>query len=174
MQRLTLASLLLLAGCGAFDEFDVTISDSASVPGNFQAMVFQPSYSGSFGSLDLSGEQTFKNNNVKPSDVDAIYVKSIRLEDSQPMLNNLANIVESVSFTLEAPGQAPRQIGVGMAFPMAASAELMVDPTYNIKDYATAAAMSIKAEVKLKKSPAFSFTIKSTITLHVDINLAGV
>ncbi|MFO0726856.1 MAG: hypothetical protein U1E65_23930 [Myxococcota bacterium] len=168
-----LLTCLVGTGCGALDKFDVTLTDSASIPGSFMGMVFQPQYAGSYGQLNLSGDQTFKNNNVKPSDVDSIFVKSIELEDSQPMLNNLSNVVDSVSFYVSAPGMEKKLIGSGMAFQPGATATLTVDSTLPIKPYAVSPSMSISADIKLKKSPALNFSIKSTITLHVDINLLG-
>jgi hypothetical protein len=162
------------AACGALDEFDVMVEDSASVPGTLSAgQIFDADYAGSFDSLDLHGDRTFANNDVKPEDVDAIFVKSVRLEDSRPEVNNLKNIIESVELFVSADGLEKKRIAQGSMFPEGASAELTIDNTLNLKPYAVKPAMTVSAEIKLKQKPAFSFTLKTIVTLLVDINLLG-
>lgn len=169
-----LALAAALIGCGAFDEFDVVVEDSATIPGTFGAgQIFAPDYGSSFNSLNLRADKTFTNNDVSPDDVDAIFVKSVRLEDSEPNLNNLKNVIESVELFVEAPGVARVKIASGSNFPAGASADLAVEAMVNLKPYAVQPSMKISAEVKLKQRPAFTFKLKTVVTLLVDINLLG-
>ena len=86
--------------------FEVTLSDSVTIPGSgLNVGVFSPlPYDGGLNNLALSQDQSFQNQGVAPSDVDAIFTKSITLEDGEPRLKNFANVVESVILFVEAPG----------------------------------------------------------------------
>jgi hypothetical protein len=162
-------------GCGAFDDFEVTLSDSVTIPGSgLNVGVFSPlPYDGGLTNLALSQDQSFQNQGVAPSDVDAIFTKSITLEDGEPRLKNFANVVESVVLFVEAPGVEKKELARGQDFPDAATVSLAIQPTLNLKPYAVAPSMTISAEVKLKQPPLNRFQLKTTITLLVDINLLG-
>lgn len=163
------------AGCGAFDDFEVTLSDAVTIPGSgLNVGVFSPlPYDGGLTDLSLSQDQSFQNQGVTPSDVDAIFTKSITLEDGEPRLKNFANVVDSVVLFVESPGVEKKELARGSDFPDAATVSLTVQPTLNLKPYAVAPSMTISAEVKLKQPPLNSFKLKTTITLLVDINLLG-
>ena len=128
---------------------------------------------GGLNNLALSQDQSFQNQGVAPSDVDAIFTKSITLEDGEPRLKNFANVVESVILFVEAPGVEKKELARGQDFPDAATVSLAIQPTLNLKPYAVAPSMTISAEVKLKQPPLNRFELKTTITLLVDINLLG-
>lgn len=175
--RIAATALLLAAagtGCGALDEFDVTIEDTATIPGTVGAnQPFSPMYGGGFNGLDLSGDKTFQNNDVDPDDVDAIFVKSVRLEDSMPELKNLANVVEMVELFVEAEGLPKQRIAMGSNFADAAFAELTIDQGVNLKPYAVKPQMTVSAQIRLKQRPAFTFNLRTVVTLLVDIDLLG-
>ena len=48
---------------------------------------------------------------------------------------------------------------------------LAIDPGVNLQPYATAPTMKISTEIKLKQKPLFDTTVKTTVTLQVNINL---
>lgn len=170
-----LAGGTIATGCGAFDDFEVEMKDEVTVPGRGLVLgVFSPlPYSGNLAGTQLSQNQTFQNQGVEPGDVDAIFVKSIRLDDSEPNLKNFANVLEEVVLYVEAPGVERKELARGSGFPDAATVELMVQGTLNLKPYAVASSMTISAEVKLKQQPLNTFKILTTVTLLVDINLLG-
>ncbi len=171
----TLAYALALTGCGAFDDFEVELKDSITVPGSGLGLnVFSPlPYDGGLTGMQLSQNQSFQNQGVEPGDVDAIFVKSITLEDGEPGLKNFKNVLDSVVLFVEAPNVERKELARGSSFPDAATVELMVQSTLNLKPYAEASAMTISAEVKLKQQPLNSFKINTTVVLMVDINLLG-
>jgi hypothetical protein len=169
-----LAPLIGVSACGAFDDFEVTIEDSATIPGTWgTGTPLSPTYDGKFNGLNLAAESNFANQDVKPDDVDAIFVKSVELRDSEPQLNNLQAVIDSVELFVEAPGQPKQRIANGSGFPAGGSAMLTVDSTINLKPYATASNMVVSAQIQLKRRPAFTFRLTTVVTLNVDINLLG-
>lgn len=165
---------LVLAGCG-IDQFDDTIVDETTIPAaSFTQSLFQPAFGPGLSNLDLSKSKSFENNGVTPSDVDSITIKSIRLEVStgSPPLDRVDLYLSKVTFWVEAPGQARVVIGEKTSFPMAAAVELDI-PKVELKPYATAASMTVGADVTPKTQPAVNVKLKSTITIHVDVNLLG-
>lgn len=165
----------VISGCGAFDDFEVELKDSITVPGSGLGLnVFSPlPYDGGLARTELAQNQSFQNQGVEPGDVDAIFVKSIKLEDSQPGLRNFKAVLDEVVLFVEAPGVERKELARGSNFPDAATVELMVQSTLNLKPYAVASQMTISAEVKLKQQPLNTFKILTTVTLLVDINLLG-
>ena len=74
---------------------------------------------------------------------------------------------------VEAPGQPKVELARGSNFPDAATVDLVVNATLDLKLYAEAENMKISAEVKLKQQPLNSFKIETLVVLHIDINLLG-
>ena len=170
-----LGIFLSLSACG-IDQFDDTIVDETTIPAaSFTQSLFSPPFGAGLSNLDLSKSQSFENNGVTPSDVDSITVKSIRLEVStgSANLDRIDVYLSKVTFWVEAPGQARQVIGEKSVFPMAAAVDLEI-PKVELKPYATAAAMTVGADLTPKTQPAVNVKLKSTITIHVDVNLAGI
>jgi hypothetical protein len=166
----------LAGGCGALDDFTVDLEDQVTVPGTYMGSLdlFAPQFAGSLGQLDLSANKSFSNAGVSPGDVDAIFVRSISLVDSQPMLAGMASSFERIDIFVTAPGQAKVRVASGTNFPTSGTAVLDVVPNVNLKPYATSSSMSLAAEIKLKRRPTFTFTVTVKAVLDVDINLLGV
>src|ERR1700731_2778827 len=99
MRSLALALVLcapVVSACG-LNKFDETLTDQASIPGTVgMGQPFALGYSGGFNSLDLSNDKTFQNNGVKPSQVDAIFVKSVHIEGTSPQIDRLDVILKSL------------------------------------------------------------------------------
>lgn len=181
--RHLLAAVLLpvfagTAACGALDEFEEVIVDETTIPATSPiATPFSPGHAGSFQGLELGKSRTFQNQGVSPSDVDAIFVKSVNVEMStgsnNPLIDRLSLYVRSITFYVEAPGVERRVIATRTSFPEAASADLEVTPDLNLKPYAVAPSMDIGAEVVLERQPAVNVKLKTTLTLLIDINLLG-
>lgn len=166
---------VLSSACGALDDFEVELVDSVTVPGSgLNVGIFAPlTYGGGLSSTQLSQNQTFQNQGVEPGDVDAIFVKTITLEDGEAGFHNFKNVVDEVVLYIEAPGVERKELARGSAFPDAATVSLTVQGTLNLKPYAVASQMTISAEVKLKQQPLNSFKITTRVVLLVDINLLG-
>jgi len=170
-----LGAITSLSGCFALDDFDVEMRDSVTVPGNQLGIgTLAPlNYDGKLTNFKLSSEQTFANQGVKPGDIDHINVRSISLTDSQPNLHNFKNVLDELVLFVEAPGQPKVELARGSNFPDAATVDLVVNATLDLKLYAEAENMKISAEVKLKQQPLNSFKIETLVVLHIDINLLG-
>lgn len=170
------AALALASGCGALDDFTVDLEDQVTVPGTYMGALdlFAPQFAGSLGRLDLSANKSFTNAGVSPGDVDAIFLRSITLVDSQPMLAGMSSSFERIDVFVTAPGQPKVRVASGTSFPTSGTAVLDVVPNVNLRDYATSSSMSLAAEIKLKRRPTFTFTVTVKAVLDVDINLLGV
>ncbi|MBI2377465.1 MAG: hypothetical protein HYV07_25920 [Deltaproteobacteria bacterium] len=165
----------LFAGCGALDDFETQIEDQATIPGTFgTGMPGTLDFGGSFDSLQLSSNREFDNRGVDPSDVDAIFVKSVRVESTEPMRDRLDVLIDEITLVIEAPGLDSRTLASKSELPMGPSVELDVDPTFNLKPYAVASSMSISATLTLKQQPTFTTTLRTIVTLAIDVNLLGV
>ena len=166
--------------CGALDEFEETIVDQTSIPGgNMQISgPFSPQFMGGFNGVDLSKSRGFQNNDVSPNDVDAIFVKAIRVEiatgSQNATLDRLDNFIERLELWVETNEQDRATLAVQESFPMTRTIDLTVDKSLNLKPYATSPAMTIGADLRLAEDrPPFNATMTTSITLLVDINFFG-
>lgn len=175
------AALLLFAAsaCGGIDHFEHVMVDEATVPGS--SMIngpFSVQYGGDFNGVDLSKSESFSNNGVDPNDVDAIFVKAVRLEGTRPDVDRLNVILNSVVIWVQAPDLPRVVVASSYNFPNSNQASIEVvaaedGESINLKPYATAASMTVGTDINLKVQPAFDTTLRTTITLLVDINLPG-
>lgn len=168
------------AACGALDEFEETIVDETTIPGSTMTIngPFSPSFTGRFNGVDLSSTQSFRDNDVSPGDVDGIFVKAIRVEITTGAqnadLDRLDRFIERLELWVEAGGQPRISLAVQEPFPMAQAIDLAVDPDLNLKPYATSTNMTIGANVRVAQDrPVVSATMRTTVTLLIDINLLG-
>jgi len=174
MRRLA-CGLLVLAGCGALDDFEVSVSDEATIEGKFLNQPEGLSFGGSFGGLRLETTKQFTDQGADPSDVDAIFVKSITVEATNPAGINLAPILSSVSLFVAAPGQPKLAIGTATLDANAQLKSLSLDAMTmtNLKPWAVAGPLTMSADIVLRQKPAFDTTLRTTVLLLVDINLLG-
>jgi hypothetical protein len=169
-------------GCGALDEFTKTIVDETVIPQSATGL-FIPQFSGGgFTGIELSSAQEFENAGVSPSDVDAIWIESIRLDlatgANNPAFDQLDNFIEQVEFFVEAPGQPRVVVAKKEMMPATATTQLDITPGdmlpgVNLKPYAVAESMTFGANMTLKANRGLSATVTTTVVLKVDINLLG-
>lgn len=182
---------LASSACSALDTFEEVIADEAVIPANRSSQTpFEPSFANSFNAIDLSKSSGFDRNDVKPSDVDAIFVRRIHVSmsvglNSPDTLNRLDHAFESMLFYVEADGQDRRTIAQlpipeanstagGAVMPATAAVDLPVDTTLNLKPFVLAPNMRMGTELILKADrPPFDITLKAEVTLLIDINLLG-
>lgn len=169
------ALLTSLIGCG-LDDFEQTLTDEASIPARVAGGgKVDLRYGGRFGNLNLSKSESFSNKGVDPKDVDAIFVKSARIEGIKPPAPaqpRLDLLLESVELWVEAPDQTRKVVASGRQFPPNSYVvDLEVSSDFNLKDYATAPSMTIGTNVILKTQPALDTTLRTTVTLLIDVNL---
>lgn len=173
---LALAALGGLSACGALDEFEHVMEDEATIPGTYgMSGPFTLGYNGAFDGVRLDQAKSFQNAGVTPSDVDAIFVRSARVEGKNPAIDRLDVLINSIEIWVEADGVPRATIATITELPMnATGVDLAItDPTLNLKPFAVAPAMKVGATVNLRQRPSFNTTLKTTIKLLVDINLLG-
>ncbi len=166
------ALALGLASCG-LDQVEVLLDDQVSIPATTIGSPFQPTYPQLQG-LAFASRQELQNNDVKPEDIDAIFVLGARLEGTEPQKDNLGAILSRASFDVESPGLERRLLASKDPMPDGPSVELDFDPMFDLKPYGTAPSMSIHTDLGLKEPRAFPTTVKVTFTLLVDVNLGGI
>lgn len=164
--------LLLAPGCG-LDEVEVELVDQVTIPSTSLGTPFQVGYPQLQG-LDFSSRQELRNNDVEPSDIDAIFLRGARLEGTEPQKDNLGAILSRASFDIESPGLERRRLAARDPIPDGPTAELDFDPNLNLKSYGTAPSMSIHADLGLEEPRAFATTVRVVFTLLVDVNLGGI
>jgi hypothetical protein len=176
------AALLLISAtaCAGLDHFEHTLTDEATIPGMINMSApFALNYSGgAFTGVDLSKSESFANAGVEADDVDAIYIKQIRVEGTHAQIDRLDVIFNSVVLWVEAPGVPKQVVGSKYVFERSNQTSLEVIFTetgeaINLKPYATAESMTVGTDVNIKQPPQFETTIRTTITLLIDINLPG-
>lgn len=169
----------LLGACGGLDEFEEVIVEEATIrmTDGTAGAPFAPMYGAGFSNIDLSQAKTFNNEGLSPGDVDAIYVKSVQLEVStganSPVVDRLDLYVERMEMTVEADGQAKTAFATLDPVPMATVADLDVPMDFDMKPYAVAPSMTVGASVMLKEPRGVVVTLKTTITLLIDVNILG-
>lgn len=164
-----------VSGCG-LDDFEVVIEDDAVVQGTFGSGV--PTglmFGGDFNGLDLSTERTFNDQGVSPGDIDAIFVKSVQIVAISPADTRLDPFLSAVTLTVNADGQPPLQFGQATLQDGVEVRTLNLDvmSMENLKRYAVAGKMTLGANVSVKQAPLFSTTLRTTITLNVDVDVLG-
>lgn len=182
MPRLEFAPLvaLLLAlapACDALDDFETTVEDVIVIPGMRPAgqPIADVEFGGSFSQLDLSASRGFSEAGASPGDVDSIKLKSGRLQIDlgNPQLNDLSVYVAALTLKVSSDNQESAVVMTVSDFPMAASMDLPVNTTLELKPYAVDTGMRFDAEVTLATQPALPVKLTTTLTLAVDINLLG-
>jgi hypothetical protein len=179
MRRLSAIAFILIcavlgAACSAIDEFDHTMQDEATIPGTYdQTGPFALNYGGGFNSVSLSQEKSFQNAGVEPGDVDSIKVTSVRFEGKNPQIDRLDVLLESVTIWVEAPNLERKTIAMGANFPQNSTAVDLTVPDVELQPYAEAPSMKVGADVIIKQKPLFDTTLRTTIVLHVDIDVLG-
>jgi len=163
-----------LIACADLDDFEVEISDEAVIDGQFMARISNPlGFMGNYQDLNLSTSKEFTDQGIDPNDVDAIFVKSVQIVATSPADIRLDSIIESVAYTIKAPGQQPQSVATA-ELPDGVELRVIncnVESDINLKPYATSDNMSISADLALKQTPGLTTTLKTTIKLLVDIDV---
>ncbi len=171
-RALVLAPAVLLAtGCGKLDQFDITRSGSATVPGAPGGAALP---AGGIASFPISlGRDALSAQGINPNDVDSAKLVALRLDVTQG--TSLERWLTSVSLYVEAPG-LPRVLvaqksGIG-ALP-AGTTRLDLDTFgVDLKPYVLAPTTTVTAEGAGTVPPADT-TIQATATVRVDVNVTG-
>ncbi len=165
------AVLLLAAGCGKLDRFDITRSGSATVPGAPGGAALP---AGGMASFPISvGRDALSAQGIDPNDVDSAKLVGLRLAVTQGA--SLERWLRSVSFYVEAPGLTrvlvAQKSGID-ALP-AGTTQLDLDTFgVDLKPYVVAPTTTVTAE-GTGTVPPVDTTIQATATVRVDVNVSG-
>ncbi len=164
------AVLLLANGCGKLDQFDITRSGSATVPGAPGGAVLPVGIAAFPISL---GRDALSAQGINPNDVDSATLVALRLDVTQG--TSLERWLTSVSLYVEAPG-LPRVLvaqksGIG-ALPAGTTRVDLDTFGVDLKSYVLAPTTTVTAEGSGTIPPADT-TIEATATVRVDVNVTG-
>ncbi len=176
-----LTALVLAAGCDSvkLDTFTITRTGSADIPGGPGLPVLSSVLSlGGLNDMKFSDSQEFKNQGVKPSDVDSVTLSKLRLDVTKPASGQDLTFFKSVKFYAEGKdpaGAALPRVLLASGGPFTAG-QNGVDLTLThveLKPYLTAPSMSITSDVD-GQPPKQDSTVRATISLRVDVDVSGV
>ncbi len=165
------AVLLLAAGCGKLDTFDVVRSGSATIPGAAGGAALP---GGGIASFPISiGRDALSAQGINPNEIDSASLVGLRLQVTQG--TSLEKWLQSISLYVEAPG-LPRVLvaqksGIG-ALP-AGTTQVDLDTSgVDLKPYVLATTTTVTAEGS-GTVPPVDTTLEATATVRVKVNVAG-
>lgn len=110
--RLLVSIAFLGSACAGLDDFEVEITDEATIDGSYMTNIpGDLGFGGRYQGLDLSASKEFTDQDIDPDDVDAVYVQSISIVATNPENARLDPIIKLVEFNIEAPGQNTELLG---------------------------------------------------------------
>ncbi len=165
------AALLLAAGCGKLDQFDVVRSGSATVPGAPGGAALP---GGGIASFPISiGQDALAAQGINPKDVDSASLVGLRLAVTQG--TSLEKWLQSVSLYVEAPGLpkalVAQKTGIG-ALPAGTTTVDLDTFGVDLKPYVLATTTTVTAEGS-GTVPPVDTTIEAIATVRVKVNVAG-
>lgn len=163
-----IAALALLTGCG-LASFDVPVQGTIEVPGSPVDEVVkwtdEPlTLPKSLASVSLKDAKEFKDNDVGPSDVKSIKLRSMKLEAKD---GETLDFLDTVAFYASVDGKPEIEIARGKIPEGATKVTLDVDDA-ELKDYALAPSMTISTKVT-GRPPAKDTKVQSNLTFHIKL-----
>ncbi len=165
------AVLLLAAGCGKLDQFDLVRSGSATVPGAPGGAGLP---AGGIATFPISvGRDALQAQGIKPNDVDSAKLVGLRLEVTQG--TSLEQWLDAVSIYVAATGMprvlVARKTGI-RALPAGTTAVDLDAMGVDLTPYVLAPTTDVTAE-GTGTVPPVDTTVKATATVRVDVNVSG-
>jgi hypothetical protein len=171
LRTFALLCLLALAGCG-LNEFDVTQSGSATVPGGgiTAGLLNQFPPMQGFNSFDFSQSQEFKNENAQKDHVSSAKLTAFTLNITAPSGGNFG-FLQSIAFYAEANGQKVRVAHKENIGSLPASSTLSLDlDDVELAPFVKADTMSITTTAT-GQQPVSDTQITATAVFHVTVSL---
>jgi len=167
------AFLVSLATCGKIDRFKITESSTTSVQGASILENFVGDIGfGGFLNMDISQNAELKNQGVKKSQIDSVFLSSLTLTITDPPQGQDFGFIDSLKFFVESEGLDRKLIASGGPFDAGLTTIGLNVENVDLADYAAAPAMKITTEVNGRR-PAKTTSIKGDIVLDVDVNVSG-
>ena len=169
-----LVLLVILVTCGGLTHLTASQSASATIPGAtlVEQLVGGVGFGG-FTTFDLTQSEELKNQGVKRSQIDSVKLTTLSMEITAPASGQDFTFLDSITFYVEAEGQAKAEIAHGGPFTAGATSVSLTVLDVELAPYAAAPSMSFTTDVTGRK-PNNDTTVSATVALGVDVNVAGV
>lgn len=161
---------MLLNACSSLDNIEFMQKASAIVPGStvLDNLTGSLGFDG-FNSIGSSYQQTLSNEDIDPSKVDYVKIKSFSLEVTDPLGQDLS-FFDSFEVHIQADGLDKVLIANLSSFPNGETKVNLEIPDINLKPYLSQDNMTITTEVDGQK-PAEDTTIEASTVFDIDINV---
>lgn len=166
--------VLTALACGNLDNITVTKSASSTIQGAgpLGGLGSTLGFDG-FSDIDVSDDQTFKNQGYSRNEIDSVKLHELKLEITSPASGGDFTFIDSIEFYASAPNQPKVLIARGGPFTSNERTVGLEVEDVELVDYATAASMTITSEVE-GSAPSQTTTVKATVSFDVDVNIKGV
>lgn len=171
-RRIALAVVLLAIACGSLTRLSVSQNAHATIPGAtlLEQLTGDLSFGG-LGNFDISQSAEFKNQGVKKEQINSVKVKTLNLTITSPS-NGDFTFLNSLSFFVEAPGVAKKEVAKGGPFTAGQKSVDLTLTGLELAPYATAESMTFTTVANGKK-PSTTTEIDAKVVLEADVNVGG-
>lgn len=167
--RLVVPALMLLSlGCGLI-QFDVHAEGDAQIQGcqGLQCVLASLGF-GSFGALDLSQSQEWRDNNANKDKIRSATLTSIALDVTVPDGGDLS-FLKNLKFYVSAPDAGKVLVAEGSTFPAGQShVDLGTHSEVELMQYVKASSMTITTDVQ-GTQPKQNTTIHAKVGFHLKL-----
>ena len=172
--RLAVVVLLsLLTSCGSLTKISTTQTATATIQGGSLLDLLTGDIGfGNLGNFDITQSQEFKNQGIRKEQLNSVKLRTLTLTITNPPSGQDFTFLQSLSFSVEAPGVAKKEIAKGGPFQAGAKEISLTVLDVELVPYATATSMTFTTTANGKK-PANTTTIDAKVVLDADVNLSG-
>lgn len=162
-------ALALLPACGLLT-FDVPVESETTVEsGGLVGQLLELGSFAGFKGMDLSSTQAFRNQGVDKQHIDAVRMKTFRLEILDPESGTFG-FLDSIEFHVESEGLEPRRVAHLLEIPKDARVLDLALDDVDLAPYVTAESMSLTTKVT-GRPPTQDTQIGATVVFEVDVKL---
>ncbi len=164
---------MLLATCGGLAKFNITQGGSATIPGAtlLEQLVGDVGF-GNFASFDITQSQELKNQGVKREQITSVKLTKLSIEVTSPANGQDLTFIDSLTFFVESPGVAKKEIAKGGPFTAGATKADLTLVDLELAPYAAAPSMTFTTAATGKR-PSNTTTLDAKATITAEANLAG-
>ena len=164
------AGWMLTTGCGKLTTFPITEKADTTVQGGgIAAMLLSSIPFSGFTNMDLTQNDTLKNQGVKKNQISSVKLTKATLTVTSPSGQTL-DFISSLKFVAQTSGVADAEVAHGTDF-SGASTDLTPDGA-ELKPYVTADSMTISTDAS-GQLPPNDTTIHAELSFDVQVDLVG-
>ena len=170
--RAAVACLALpLVGCGRLLTVEIDTEATTTIEGGtvLEAVVGDLGFGG-FLAIDVTDNETLKNQGVEPGDLVAVALRALTLE-AEDGDGDLA-FIEEIEVFAEAPDLDAVQVAWADTFESGDALVAMNIPDVDLVDYATSAQMTLRSEARARR-PTQTTRVRARATLEVQATVRG-